>query len=265
MITPRSRARQKARVVSIRSRTSTGRCPDARPARDAAPRDAHRRARTHFSSSSGTMKMFPPFALASARHRSPLSSSNPLTCAFAMMPSKRDAANTKPTRPAPMMNPATSFAGGNAALAVGRASAPGRRPRAGRARARRSHRNARRVHVAVTSPEVLHRRRLSTRRPDSPDARPTERRRRSRETLLKEGRLRPRPSPHFTRAAALPRVLLTRHRRLTPLAPPRWPDSATWRASVPRSPIATAAGRKRETTPTTRILTCVPANPRVSA
>ena len=81
--------------------------------------------------------MFPPFALASARHRSPFSSSNPLICAFAMMPSKRDAANTKPTRPAPMMNPATSFAGGNAALAVDvplrreGARAPGARGRAG--------------------------------------------------------------------------------------------------------------------------------------
>ena len=56
--------------------------------------------------------MFPPFSPVSVRHRSPLDSSNPRTCALAMMPSRRLAANTRPTRPAPMTKPATSFAGG---------------------------------------------------------------------------------------------------------------------------------------------------------
>ena len=60
--------------------------------------------------------MAPPFSLVSVRHRSPLDS-NPRTCAWAMMLSRRLAANTRPTRPAPMTKPATSFAG-RAAVAV---------------------------------------------------------------------------------------------------------------------------------------------------
>ena len=261
MSTPRSRARQKARVVSIRSLRRRGGVPTR------VPLETRRRA-TRVVARGLTSRLRPHDENVPAFR--PRLGSPPLAPVVLEPPDLRlrdDAVQTRrrehQTHQARADDePGHLIRGRQRGARRGRASAPGRRPRAGRARARRSHRNARRVHVAVTSPEVFHRRRLSTRRPD---ARPTERRRRSRETLLKEGRLRPRPSPHFTRAAALPRVLPTRHRRLTPLAPPRWPDSATWRASVPRSPIATAAGRKRETTPTTRILTCVPANPRVSA
>jgi hypothetical protein len=65
-----------------------------------------------------------------------LSSTNPLICAFAMMPSRRDAAKTKPTKPAPMTKPATSFAGGSALVVT--AVRP-RRPGGTRATRGRAH------------------------------------------------------------------------------------------------------------------------------
>ena len=108
--------------------------------------DACLRARTHFSSSSGTTNMFPPFALVVLEPPD--------------LRLRDDAVQTRRREHQTHQacaddEPGHLIRGRQRSARHRRASAPGRRPRAGRARASRRHRNARRVHGAVTSPKVF--------------------------------------------------------------------------------------------------------------